>query len=625
MIYRREIDGLRAVAVVPVILFHAGMSLFSGGYVGVDIFFVISGYLITSILINELDQGNFSIARFYERRARRILPALFFVMLCCIPFAWIWMLPSELKDFSESIIAVVFFSSNIFFWFEEGYFAPAAELKPLLHTWSLAVEEQYYMFFPIFLMFAWRFGRNRVFWSICLIAIISLLASEWGWRNKPNANFYLAPTRAWELLAGSTCAFWLSGREQQSSNLLSFGGLALIVFAIFYYDDLTPFPSAYALAPVLGAALIILFGGAGTWTANLLSMRGFVGVGLISYSAYLWHQPLFAFARIRSIYEPSPYLMAALVVLSLVLAFLSWRYIERPFRRSRSSILPTRSAVFTIGGAVSAIFVIGGFVGYSQDGFQQRFKSLNLKGDVGHVAFHQYIDDRFVDCQPKEVAKEAFSWEGFLRCKQSKVGDADIILLGDSHAEHLFIGLAENTKKNVAFYIKSSVPSISNPDFKKINNYIFTKSDAKIVVVALHYSRIDTLEHYTNYKNQFLALVKKIQKSGKKVILAKDVPSFSIAPEDCVFFLSILEARLNCKGSRASFLKNSKYYNNFVNYVSEKSGAPIFDPLNEICEKEICSMIIENEILYRDKNHLNIIGSKKVGKELLNLIITVSH
>jgi peptidoglycan/LPS O-acetylase OafA/YrhL len=163
MIYRREIDGLRAIAVVPVILFHAGVTVFSGGYVGVDVFFVISGYLITSILIGELEQGNFSIARFYERRARRILPALFFVMLCCIPFAWMWMLPSELKDFSQSIAAVVFFASNVLFWREEGYFAPTAELKPLLHTWSLAVEEQYYLLFPVFLLLAWRFGRNRVF------------------------------------------------------------------------------------------------------------------------------------------------------------------------------------------------------------------------------------------------------------------------------------------------------------------------------------------------------------------------------------------------------------------------------------------------------------------------------
>jgi peptidoglycan/LPS O-acetylase OafA/YrhL len=189
MRYRPEIDGLRAVAVVPVILFHAGFETFSGGFVGVDVFFVISGYLITSLIIEDLEKGHFSIARFYERRARRILPALFFVMLCCIPFAWMWMLPHKLKDFGQSIVAVTLFASNVLFWIKDGYFSEAAELKPLLHTWSLAVEEQYYLCFPIFLIAIWRFGRPAVAALLMLIALVSLGLSEWGWRNAPSANF----------------------------------------------------------------------------------------------------------------------------------------------------------------------------------------------------------------------------------------------------------------------------------------------------------------------------------------------------------------------------------------------------------------------------------------------------
>jgi len=187
--YRAEIDGLRALAVVPVILFHAGFELFSGGFVGVDVFFVISGYLITTILIEDIENKRFSIVNFYERRARRILPALFLVMLVCIPFAWMWMIPSQMKDFSQSLVAVSLFASNILFWRESGYFDATAEEKPLLHTWSLAVEEQYYVLFPIFLILAWRFGKNRVFWMIVVMAAISLLLSEWGWRNKATANF----------------------------------------------------------------------------------------------------------------------------------------------------------------------------------------------------------------------------------------------------------------------------------------------------------------------------------------------------------------------------------------------------------------------------------------------------
>ena len=335
MKYRAEIDGLRALAVLPVILFHAGFEWFSGGFVGVDVFFVISGYLITTILIEDIENKRFSIVKFYERRARRILPALFFVMLVCIPFAWMWMLPSQMKDFSQSLVAVSLFASNILFWRESGYFAAAAEEKPLLHTWSLAVEEQYYVLFPIFLILAWRFGKNRVFWMIVVMAAISLLLSEWGWRNKATANFYLAPTRAWELFAGSIAAFIVQKQGVQKSNLLATCGLAAIIFSIFFYDETTPFPSVYALVPVLGVVLLVLYADKDTLVARLLSTKGFVGIGLISYSAYLWHQPLFAFARIRSFEHPSLFLMSTLSVISIIFSYFSWRYIEKPFRNKK--------------------------------------------------------------------------------------------------------------------------------------------------------------------------------------------------------------------------------------------------------------------------------------------------
>ena len=252
MKYRPEIDGLRALAVVPVILFHAGFELFSGGFVGVDVFFVISGYLITTILIEDLENKQFNIVEFYDKRARRILPALFVVILACIPFAGMWMLPSHMKDFSRSLVAVSLFSSNILFWRETGYFESAAEEKPLLHTWSLSVEEQYYVLFPIFLILVWRFGKNKVFWIISAIASVSFLLSEYGWRNEASANFYLAHTREWELLSGSMAAFVVHKRGVQKNDTLSFLGLAAIIFSIFAYDESTPFPSLYTLVPVIG-------------------------------------------------------------------------------------------------------------------------------------------------------------------------------------------------------------------------------------------------------------------------------------------------------------------------------------------------------------------------------------
>ena len=375
MKYRSEIDGLRAIAVVPVILFHAGFELFSGGFVGVDVFFVISGYLITTILIEDIENERFSIINFYERRARRILPALFFVMLVCIPFAWIWMLPNQMKDFAQSLVAVSLFASNILFWRESGYFDAAAEEKPLLHTWSLAVEEQYYVLFPIFLILAWRFGKNRVFWMIVGMAAVSLLLSEWGWRNKATANFYLAPTRAWELFAGSIAAFIVRKQGVQKNNPLATLGLTAIVFSIFFYDETTPFPSVYTLVPVLGTVLLVLCAHKETLAARLLSTKGFVGIGLISYSAYLWHQPLFAFARIRSFEHPSLLLMSVLSLTSLLLAYFSWRYIEAPFRKNN---VFTRNVIFSISIFGFSSFLIFGILGNGTNGFSSRFNNEEL-------------------------------------------------------------------------------------------------------------------------------------------------------------------------------------------------------------------------------------------------------
>jgi peptidoglycan/LPS O-acetylase OafA/YrhL len=420
--YRAEIDGLRALAVVPVILFHAGFELFGGGFVGVDVFFVISGYLITTILVEDIENNRFSIVNFYERRARRILPALFFVMLVCIPFAWMWMLPSQMTDFSQSLIAMSLFASNIQFWQESGYFRAAAEEMPLLHTWSLAVEEQYYLLFPIFLFLAWRFGKNRVFWMIVVFAVISLMLSEWGWRNHAPANFYLAPTRAWELFAGSITAFVVQKRGVRANNVLSLIGLAAIVFAIFAYDETTPFPSVYALVPVVGVVLLVLYASKETLVAKFLSTKAFVGIGLISYSAYLWHQPLFAFTRIRLIEEPSLALMGLLSVASLVLSVFSWRYIENVFR---DKALVGRKQM--IGLSLSAFigFVAFGAAGVLNNGFERRL-SADLTAHLDQ-ANKRFDED---DCQPIDNLPA----HPYPQCTNYFIDDsASVMLLGDSH------------------------------------------------------------------------------------------------------------------------------------------------------------------------------------------------
>lgn len=363
MKYRTEIDGLRALAVVPVILFHAGVSRFSGGFVGVDVFFVISGYLITSIIIDDIEKDRFSIKSFYERRARRILPALFTVMALCIPFAWLWLPPLKFADFFQSVVSVLFFASNLLFWREADYFDHSADEKPLLHTWSLAVEEQYYVVFPLLLLLLWRFGRRATFTCVALLGLLSLALSEWGWRHQPTANFYLAPFRAWELLAGSLCAFVLSYRPPRPSELASVAGIALIIAAIFLFDERTPFPSLFALAPVGGTALIILYATQTTWCGRLLSTSPFVGIGLISYSAYLWHQPLLAFARARTLHEPPAALMIGLALLSLPLAYLTWKYVEAPYRKAGHTPAPAaighkRLPIWPLGAAAAALLAV---------------------------------------------------------------------------------------------------------------------------------------------------------------------------------------------------------------------------------------------------------------------------
>jgi peptidoglycan/LPS O-acetylase OafA/YrhL len=363
MEYRREIDGLRALAVLPVILFHAGFETFSGGFVGVDVFFVISGYLITTIIVAELERGHFSIINFYERRARRILPALFLVIVFCIPFAFTWLFTNQIIDFSKSLVAVSVFASNILFWRESGYFDTSAELKPLLHTWSLAVEEQYYVLFPLFLMLSWKLGRRRILVTLGLVFVASLGLAQWGAFANPTAAFYLLPTRAWELLIGSFAAFYLShtGRKDFGKSLREFGGwlgVALILYAVFAYDQTTPFPGIYALVPTVGAVLIILFATELTTVGKFVGNKAFVGLGLISYSAYLWHQPILAFFKIRNYGEIDGISASFIVVFVLVLAWLSFLYIETPVRQRKVFVRRSSLFVFSIS-AISLFLAIG--------------------------------------------------------------------------------------------------------------------------------------------------------------------------------------------------------------------------------------------------------------------------
>ncbi|MEN8832575.1 acyltransferase family protein [Pacificibacter sp.] len=374
MTYRPEIDGLRAVAVLPVILFHAGVSQISGGYVGVDVFFVISGFLITGILARELEAGQFSIVGFYERRARRILPALFLVLTISSCLAFFIMLPYEFAAFGRGILAVIFFASNVLFWRESGYFAASSELNPLLHTWNLAVEEQFYILFPLFLWACWRWFRPGIVPLLILTFLVSLALAELLSLRMPSANFYLLPTRAWELLAGSLAALYLMKRSAPNGWLaegISVIGLVAIIVPMFVFDEATPFPSAWTMVPVFGSVAIILAASPATWVGRLLGVSPLVGVGLISYSAYLWHQPLFAFARLVDVDgHPSQGVMLGLAVLALILAWLTWRFVERPFRGKNGF---SRRGIFMLSGFGALSLAGFGLVAVLSSGLPQRY------------------------------------------------------------------------------------------------------------------------------------------------------------------------------------------------------------------------------------------------------------
>jgi len=402
--YRPEIDGLRAIAVVPVVFFHAGFSVFNAGFIGVDIFFVISGFLITHILAKELTSNKYSLLSFYERRARRILPALVFVILVTLPFAWWQLLPGPMKDFSQSLIGVATFASNILFWREVGYFDTAAELKPLLHTWSLAIEEQYYVFFPLILAGVWRFGLKVVLLVCVSLFTVSLFMAHWGAYRAPSATFFLLHTRAWELLVGALIALYSLNSSANSKALqqpLSLIGLLLVLASYWIFDSNTPSPSLHMLMPTIGTGLILLFAHKGTMVQWLLSQSWMVGVGLISYSAYLWHQPLFALVRSNGDTHLSIPLALVLCILPFFLAYLTWKYIEAPFRNRH---FLSQKQVFILSFAVLAGLATIGVVGHVKEGNVWRFSV-----DQMEVVGYKTPRDSYVWRQKKAIEKGEFA------------------------------------------------------------------------------------------------------------------------------------------------------------------------------------------------------------------------
>jgi peptidoglycan/LPS O-acetylase OafA/YrhL len=371
-VYRPEIDGLRAFAVLPVIFFHAGVPGFSGGFVGVDVFFVISGYLITRLLVSELEEtGRVSILGFYERRARRLVPALFFMLAIVSVLAGFVLWPALLIEFGVNAAASAVFLSNVSLWLQGGYFGGPAKTNALLHTWSLAVEEQYYILVPPALWLAWWLGSHRAILALILISIVaSLIVAELGTRYAATANYYLLLSRAWELMIGALVSVvWAKGQRVSAplQDPLGWLGLLMIAGSVVFMTEDTPFPGISAIPSTLGTALLLVSAGPGTWIGRLLTLNVFVFFGLISYSLYLWHQPLLALYRVQAGEDANATGLAFMVIASVAMGWVSWRYVERPFRNrssmTRAKVLWSTVACLSVVGA-TGVFIIAsqGFV-----------------------------------------------------------------------------------------------------------------------------------------------------------------------------------------------------------------------------------------------------------------------
>lgn len=392
MKYRQEIDGLRAVAVVPVMLFHSQVAGFAGGFVGVDVFFVISGFLITTILMSDLKNGHFSLLRFYERRARRLLPALILLLLLCLPFAWWWMLPDDLENFGQSVVATVLFSNNILLTLTTGYWDLAAEFKPLLHTWSLAVEEQYYIFFPLLLMLLWRRGRLSItVWLIALFCIsFALFLSPYyatlGTKGSA-AVFYMLPTRAWEIFLGAIGSIYVArnttGTGGSCDRTLSLVGLLFVLAGLLIPETWGLAFEARVVVATVGTLLLLVFARGDTLARALLSHRVVVFVGVISYGLYLFHQPLLAFTRIFFASDPGLF-FAVSVALTFPLAYASHRFVEIPFRDSARVSTRTAVSIFAVVG-IGLLAV--GYTFHARDGFPQRLGNAATSADS--IAYNQ--------------------------------------------------------------------------------------------------------------------------------------------------------------------------------------------------------------------------------------------
>jgi peptidoglycan/LPS O-acetylase OafA/YrhL len=645
--YRSDIDGLRAVAVISVLFFHSGFSFFSGGYVGVDIFFVISGYLITTIIVREIANNDFSISRFYERRFRRILPPLVVVVAVSLIIGFFFLTPDGVVDLGKSAIATALFSSNMLFYFESGYFDGAAEMKPLLHTWSLAVEEQYYIFFPLLLILIAKIDTKHYLRWLLVLGGLSFVACVVLTSIKSSAAFYWIPTRAWELFIGSILALHIipNPSKRLLREVYSILGVMMIAYSVFQYSSETSFPGAAALLPTIGTALIILAGTGGHSLVSMaLSFRPVVFIGLISYSLYLWHWPVIVYTKIFFIKELTGPVILVMLTLIFILSIISWKYVESPFRRK--VVLKEKHTLLSASAIVSVSLILSGFVFIKHAGHTD-----NLTNDIT-------LNNNLKD----------FEWSHWGSCEKAvnrmknrqnlcdigiETKPVSFILWGDSHAKALASGIDLSTK-NIGLRGKiatqSACPpllSIERPNRKSCNEFnqkvlkfISITHEIDTVILAARWALSTKGTRYKQEQGSPVQLVdiksvssedssnvelfeiglrrtiKELHRLGKKVILVNPVPEVGYNVPSAHLIASMTKQNINklIAPTAKEYEKRTKEVVSIFREIKNQFPIEMVNPDIYLCDKGYCNVAIDGIPLYRDDDHLSTFGSKYISK-----------
>ena len=609
MKYRPDIDGLRACAVLPVVLFHMGVPAITGGFVGVDVFFVISGYVISRQLLEAIDSGTFSLLNFYERRVRRIFPALLFIVALTTVFAWLLLLPPQMLDFSDSLLASAFFSSNFFFWKQSGYFDIASAFRPLLHLWSLAVEEQFYILMPVAISVSYALGSRWrfIFWAGFLASLVLSVALT---NTAPSANFFLLPSRAWELLLGALLVLTPPPAPNRTiAEICGAIGVLLLLYSIFYFDENTPFPGAHALYPCVAAALLIYSGSSHSPFFNrLISIKPLVFFGLISFSLYLVHWPLIVLSRYYLLRNPQGYEVVLLIAGSVALAFLSYRFVELPFRRREFA--RSRRTLFAQGAIAMAVAAMIGLAGASS-GFAWRFPDFEER-----AATPQAEQWRSGVCfLGTQQAPEQWNLDA---CTLTRGNSGDMVLWGDSFAAHYVPGLLAHEKAipyNIIEYTSAGCPpviqyhSYSLPHCQQFNKgaiEMIEKIRPKIVILSARWDLL--LAH--GFFNDLQETIDRIRSTGARVVVIGRSPEFGMDVRSLSYRL-----RHDQRASSSWQISNTDpTVNEYLRTTTR--GATLLDPIAALCRGNICPYEKGGQLLYLDYGHYSDEGSELAVKAL---------